>query len=341
MANYTASVLVEAQLILNERFASPEKRLKATGVLGAFLKNTQLAIPNIGALRTKEERPEKAYMLNRSKRSTSSSRTHNHTGNAGDSSEIAINWQTFSDVCSTSLKRADNNVYSDALILANEIENSLKNIYESVDSAGLTFLGTNKTGVNAASANGTFNSTNDVFEIDEANIARFLQYGKSMLRQNHHKGMADVILDPVLFLEAEHYLMQGASNDVNTAYQRAGLSGLYEAIGLADANYDNGLGYFIPEGTIGVVDWIPKQNRQGYGDYESVLGGYGQITDPRTGMAIAVHGYSERANTAAAGGDTQDVVTQWEFSVDVSFNNTPLSTADETTIFEVGVPTGA
>ncbi|WP_431129747.1 hypothetical protein [Flagellimonas flava] len=337
MANYAASVLAEAQLILAERFAAPEKRLKSPGVFGAFRKNTDIAIPNVGSLRTKEERPENGYFFNRAKRSVITSRTYDHTGTVADSTEVAFSWATYGDKAQTSLKRSDNNVFADAQILANELENMFKNIYEGIDGAALTYLGTNKTTVNGATKNGVFDATNDVFEIATANIARFIQHGKSMLRQNYYSGSADAILDPALFLEAEHYLNQGSGNSVNTAYQASLGAQIWEAIGLSDANYPIGAGYFVPEGTIGVVDWIPRQNREGKGDFDSVLGGYGSIVDPISGLTFAVHSYAQRADTSASGGDTQDEVQEWEISVDLSFNKAPLTAAGETTIFEVGI----
>ncbi len=336
MANYAASVLVEAQLILNDRLAGAEKRLKApANVVGAFMKNTSLALPNVGDLRTKEERPEKAYFQNRTKRSNTSSRTHNHTGAVGDSTEVTLAYSTYGDKFTTSLKRSDNNIYADAQIMANELENAFKNIYESMDAAALAYLGTNKTTVNAATKNGVFDTTNDVFEIANANIARFIQHAKSMARQNYYTGRTELILDPVLFLEAEHYLNQGSGNATNTSYQIG--ENLWEAVTFADANYTDGAGYIIPEGTIGMVDWIPLQNRRGEGSYDTYTGGYGSIVDPISGLTMAVHAYSDRADTSSSGGDTQDVNTEWEISVDVSWNKAPLTTSGETTIFEIGM----
>ena len=336
MANYAASVLEEAKLILTQRFSAPEKRLKAPGVMGAFMKNTDLAIPNVGALRTAAARAEKGYFFNRSKRSNTAARAHDHTGSVGDSTEVAFSWATYGDKFQTSLKRSENNIFNDAQLLANEIDNAFKNIYESADTAALAYLGTNKTTVNAATKNGVFNTANDAFEIATASIARFIQHAKSMARQNYHTGGAELILDPVLFLEAEHYLNQAGGNSTNTAYQIAGVN-LWEAITLSDANYASGAGYIIPEGTIGVVDWTPQKNRAGWGDFESYNGGYGTITDPRTGLTMALHGYSQRADTSSAGGEVQDVTTEWELSVDLSFNKSPLTAAGETTIFEIGM----
>lgn len=339
MANYAASVLAEAKLILAERFAAPEKRLKTAGVFGAFLKNTEIAMPNIGDLRTSVNRAEKAYFQNRTKRANGGARSHEHTGTVGDSTEVALSWTTYSDTAQTSLKRSRNNVFADAQILANELENMFKNIYEAADADALAFLGTNKTTTNAATRNGVWDATNDVFEIATANVARFIQYGKSMLAQNYYTNPAELILDPVLFLEAEHYLQQGRGNSTNLSYQDIGIAGIYNAITLNDANYLDGAGYFIPEGTIAVADWTDPVNARGYGDFETVLGGYGTITDPFTGLQYQIHGYSNRADTSGAGGEVQDIVTEWEISKDFSFNKAPLTTAGESTIFEVGLTT--
>ncbi len=336
MANYAASVLAEAKLIIAERFSAPEKRLKTVGVLSAFMKNSEIAIPNLGALRVKEERAEKGYFQNRSKRTVLTGRTHDHSGSVGDSSEVEFSWSTYGDKAQTSLKRSDNNLFSDAQLLANEIDNMVKNIYEGMDDAALAYLATNKSGVNAATKNGSFNGTNDVFEIQAADVNRFIQSGKSMLRQNYYSSAADVILDPLLYVEAEFLANQGGSNATNFGFQFSGVD-IMESVGLTDVNYTDGAGYFIPQGTIGMVDWIPQQNRNGEGNLESYVGGYSTIVDPISGLTFALHAYQDRADTSASGGDTQDVVMEWELSVDISFNHSPLTQANETTIFESGI----
>ena len=335
MANFAASVLAEAKLIVADRYKDPEKRLKVSGVLPAIQKSTNLAMPGVGALRTKEERAEKAYFFNRTKRANTSSRTYNHTGVVGDSTEIALSWATYGDKFQTSLKRADNNIFASAELMANELDNAVKNINESIDTAVLSFLATSASGVNVATKNGSFNGTNDVFEVLAADSGRFFQYAKSMLRQNFYKGTADIIADPILFAEAEFLAAQGAGNSVNSGFQMGGLS-YYEAVGLADANYANGIAYAIPQGTYGIVDWIPQQNRAGHGAYESAVGGFGSFVDPISGMTFALHGYAAGADTSAAGGDTQDVVMNWELTVDLSMNKAPITTATESTIFAVG-----
>lgn len=335
MANYAASVLAEAKLILAARYASPEKRLKVSGVFGAFQKNTSLAIPNVGTLRTLETRAEKGYFHNRTKRSNTATRTAAHTGAVADSTEKSFSWAGYGDKFKTSMKRSDGNLFSDAEIMANEMDNAFKNINEAIDTAALAYLATNKSGVNVATKNGAFNGTNDAWEVLLADSDRFFQYAKSMARQNYYKGGLDAILDPIKFAEAERLAAQGAGNSTNQGFQFGGVS-FHEAIGLADANYAKGMGYWIPEGSIGAVDWIPSQNRAGHGNYDSVLGGYGSVIDPISGLMMAVHGYTARGDTSAAGGAAQDDVTEWEITVDLSLNHSPMTVTDETTILEVG-----
>lgn len=335
MANYAASVLAEAKLILAARYASPEKRLKSSGVFAAFQKNTDLAIQNVGTLRTLETRAEKGYFFDRTKRANTSSRTYNHTGAVSDSTEVAFSWATYGDKFTTSMKRSDGNIFSDAQLMANEIDNAVKNINESIDAAALAYFATNKSGVNVADKNGAFNGTNDCWEVALANKGRFFQYIQSMLKQNYYKGGSDAILDEIAFAEAQYLAAQGAGNSTNQSFQFGGMS-FHEAIGLADGNYTGGFGYVVPEGTIGAVDWIPSQNRMGHGDYDSVLGGYGSMVDPISGLTLAVHGYTARGDTSSAGGAAQDDVSEWEISVDLSLNHSPINVTDETTIFEVG-----
>ena len=336
MANYAAAVLLEAQLILNERLNAPEKRLKAGGAMNAFMKNTEFSVPNIGDLRAKEERPEGIHFMNRSKRTNATfTRTHNHTGTVGDSTKVATAWKTFGDKCQTSLKRADNNVYTDAQMLANELDNIFKNIHEDIDAHALTQLGTMRTQVNGATKGGTWSAANNTWQIAAANKDRFIQQVKSMMRQNYYNGQYDLVADSLLFGELEFRAAQGGGNATNLGFQYGGVD-IMENVKLTDANYANGVGYMIGQGTIGVVDWIPTQNRQGRGSYDTVLGGYGSIVDPITGLSFAVHGYSGRADTSGAGGDTQDDVLELEVSIDLSFNKAPLTVANESTVFQVG-----
>lgn len=333
MANFSPSNLVAAQLMLQDKFKSPENRFKASPVMSMGLKNQGILVQDYQSLRTREDRALYAYLLNRTKRSTTSSRTHNHSGNRGDSTQMSLTWTTFVDKFSLSIKQMDNNMVGFNETLAHQIENAMKNIIESAETYIVSNLQTNRTQVNDATANGTFNATNDVFEISSS--TQFWQILKSMMRQNDYKGMFDVITNSYGFVDAEYQAAQGQSNAANTQFQFQGMN-IAESYELADTNYPaTNISLIMPEGGFAVLPWIPKQNRNGYGDYSTYNGGYGSLSDPfGLGMQFAVHGYSERADASASNGSAQDDVMQFELSVDLAIPLAPLSTANETVIFE-------
>lgn len=343
MADYAASVLAKAQMMVNDRFQAAEMRMKPSAGLDLLRKNTDFLVPQIQVLRDREDRPTKAYLKNRTSRAAGSTRTHNHTGNRADSTEVDIAFTTYSDRFSTSLKRGDNNLLTNAEILAHEIDNALMNLHESIETAVVAWLDTNKNQVSAppsgALRRATFNATNDVYEIALTEIDEFWNIMQSVAMQEKYPGQLEVLADSLLTSKGRFQANQGTGNSTNLGFQFAGVN-VNESIELADAtNYNNGLAYAFPVGMAGVLDWIPKQNRAGKGNFDSVLGGYGTIVDPMTGLTLAVHGYTERADTSGSNGNAQDEVTEWEISVDLSFQKAPITTANQTPILAFGIPT--
>jgi hypothetical protein len=156
------------------------------------------------------------------------------------------------------------------------------------------------------------------------------------MRQNKYKGNYDVIASPAAYVDAEFFLNQGNANQVNTGFQFAGLN-IIESVELADANYAGGIALVLPEGNFGCLPWIPKQNRQGWGDGElNSVGRFMSIPDPLgSGMDFALSVYAVRADDSASNGSSQDVTLQFELSVDISWIVAPLSTATESVVYEV------
>lgn len=340
MADYAASVMARAQVMLNDQFQSAELREKPSPTLMALLEQRNFLIPDLKALRTREDRPTSTYLKNRTTRTLTNARTHNHTGNVGDSTQVDITYTTYTDRFSTSLKRGDNNIFSDAEILANEMRNSLINLHEGIETALVTYLDTNKTQVSAppsaALKRATFNATNDVYEIAAGNSDEYWHIIASVFRQEkYNQSMFKVISDSLLTSRGEFQANQGTGNSTNLGFQ-FGPVDVNESIELTDANYAGGISLAWPMGLVGILDWIPIQNRQGKGNFDSVLGGFSTMTDPLTGLEFAVHAYTERATTAATNGNAQDEVTQWEMSIDLSPQHAPLTTANASPIFAFG-----
>ena len=333
MANFSPSNLVAAQLMVNARYQAPEARYKQTPVLELGLASANSLIPNAASLRTREDRAVKAYLNARSKRTAGSTRVHNHTGSFGDTLEQTLTWGIYSDKFSIGLKQLDNNVFDFNTALSFQFENAMKNVVEKAETTILTALQTAKSAINVATKNGTFSAVNSTFEI--ADQARFYQYLKSMMSQNFYTGEIDVIADPIAFANAQYQSAQGSSNANNNAFQFNGMN-IVLSNELASATYSSAdLVLAMPKGAFGLIPWIPKQNVQGVGDFMSYVGGYSTMQDPwGLGLTFAVHGYSARTDTSGSNGNTQDVLMEFEVSIDIASAIAPLSTATETPIFQ-------
>lgn len=341
MANYGASVLQKAQVMLNDRFSSAEMRTKPSSILMMLLKNRDFLIPDLAQLRDREDRATSTYIKNRAQRTLLNARSHNHSGAVADSTEVAINYTTYADVAQTSLKRADNNLFNDAEILSHEIENMLINLHEGIESDLVQWLDTVKTQASNPPAGSlkraTFNATTNVYEVAAGNADEYLSIAKSIFRQEKFGGgLFDAIIDSGLYTVQEKQANQGAGNSTNLSFQFSGVEAR-ESIEISDGTYTNGLGYFVPQGMAGIIDWIPPVNKAGKGDFQSVLGGFSTIVDPMTGLTFGLHGYTERGDTSAANGNVQDEVTEWELSLDLSPQHAPIvtNTSGQSPIFAI------
>lgn len=63
----------------------------------------------------------------------------------------------------------------------------------------------------------------------------------------------------------------------------------------------------------------------------------GALLNPTDGLQYAVHSYEERADGTSVNGQKQDVITQTEISIDLSFNHAPDSTATRTPLMAFAI----
>lgn len=346
MANFSPSNLVAAQTTLIESFTEAEMREKILPSIQLGLKNQNVLVKGAEELRKREDRAVYGYAMSRQVRATGSQRSATHTGNRGDSMQMPLTWNTFSDTFSISLKQMDNNIFSFNQAMAQNIKNCILNIHSAIETANITYLLAAKNQVvettTPVGSYVTWNATNHVHEIGSSYSNRFTQLAKAVMRSNKYNGnMFDAIFDNQLYTNAEFWASQGGSNAQNTAFQFTGMN-INPSIELSDSDYTNGVALVMQPGTYAMIPWIPKQNREGYGDYNSFLGGYGSIIDPITnpngiysgGLVFAVHGYALRADTSSENGVEQDNEMEFEISIDVANALTPLSVANESVVYE-------
>jgi len=262
---------------------------------------------------------------------------YNHAGSKGDSSVLVPAWTSYDDKFYYSLKQANGSVWSLDDELMSEMTNLFINFAEGLESAAATYIHSNRSGVNTYARQGTFNATNDVFEItaDTTNVLstgyRGVQIIKSAMDANKWRGMALVAYcDTVMYDKFEALANQGSGNQNNLSFQYSGVEFIksVEMDALAVAlGYEDGYCVVAPNGTLATLDWIPVQNRQGI---VTSVNKYGTLIDPNTGLTLASHSYEARANETANNGENQDVKVENQAFTYISFNHAPLTEADET-----------
>lgn len=308
----------------NKKYEAPEMRMKPAPAFGLLTANESILIVGAETLKTRDDRPIEAHLLTRTKRSAGSARAHDHTGTIDDSQKVTLTWTTKSDKFTISLKLLDKSVFDFNTVLANKFEQACMNILEDKETEAVAYLRAQRATQQPTLKGLTFSAANDSAEISAVDLEnkRFFARTRSLMRQNYFGNQIDMIVDSNMAVHAEFLAAQGTANATNYGYQFSGLS-IAESVELNDDNYAEGSALVMPSGSVSALNWIPKQNRTGWGDYNSSVGGYGTFNF--MGYTFAVHGYAARANTSGSNGDLQDVTMEFEVSLDSSYNKAPLS----------------
>jgi hypothetical protein len=323
MANFDTSNLFTAQTMLSKKYVAPEMRVKPAPAFDLLSTNSDFLVESAELLRTREDRAIEAHLLARTKRAAGAGRTHNHTGTFDDTAKVTLAWTTKSDKTAISLKLLDKSVFDFNTVLANKLEQCCINILEDKETEAIAYLRAQRATQQPSLKGATFNAATDAVEISADDVAakQFFARTRSIMRQNYFRGALDIIGDSNVIVTAEFLAAQGAGNATNYGYQFLNLN-IAESVELDDPNY-TAAALVMPAGSVAALNWIPKQNRNGEGDYNSFVGGYGVFK--YRGYTFALHGYAERADTSATNGNAQDVLLQFELSLDSSFNKAPLN----------------
>lgn len=337
MANYTLANLVKAQIKLGGEFASNDTRFRIPVIFKLFLEGAEELFPNYKTLKTSDTRSIEANYWKRTATTLlTTGRSHNHTGTGGDSGVMTPTWATYSDTFSMTLKQADTSTWSWQEEFNNEIMQKIITFADGLDAVASNYLFANRSGVNTAAVKGTFDTTNDVYEIVQSTFEQdAIMISRVVMDINKYQGQElNIVCDSYSYTTFLRLAAQGATNATNQSFQFMNVRFLHDAslttkaVAL-DATYVKGFWEVIPKGHIGVLNWIPKQNRQGL---ETKIQTYGSINNPVDGLQYAFHSYETRADGTSVNGQKQDEVIQSEISIDLFFTHAPSSTANETPI---------
>lgn len=339
MANYTPSNLVAGQANLMSAFQKGELRYREPVVWKSLLANQPISTPDYESLRLREDRTFTLNYFTRTSRALGTGRSHAPTGTKGDTAIITPTFATKSDTFYTSMKQADNNMRTLQEMFNNELMNSAVNFIEGLEDLSANFIFDNRSGVNGVAVDGTFNGTNDVYEItDSTNGNRAIQITKMVMDILKYQVQLDIYCDSLAWNKFEYLRAQGGANSVNTAYQfESGSLTFYhapdmnaEVLALGAGAYTKGFWLAVPKGMTVALDWIPQQNRRGVSQIANRE--YGTIINPIDGKSYAMFKYLEGADESGNNGQTQDIKETVELSLDVAFDKAPLTAAGETVI---------
>jgi len=343
MANYADSLWSAAQYKLDDMMTKPEFKHKPSAALSVFLKNTNMLVPASAREAAWNQKPSDQIALNiksLSKHTVAlgSARAHNHTGAIGDSTTVTPTYTTYSRKFKYSKKQADRNVFALAEMIAAEVRSAAIDLHGGIETALMALLNTNKSQVvvDANPQSGVWDAAGFLFGVYQSDKSQYFQYLKMFMNEQYYGGSFDVINNVRAQAQAMYLGQQGQGNATNLGWQIDGLNMVASTELSNVAGYD-WMSYIIPEGTIGILPWIPLLNRQGDGDPFVIGGRYSTIADPLgSGLTFAVHEYAVAADNSAAAGETQDVNVEVEISIDLAPIIAPISTANASPIFKAG-----
>ena len=352
MANFVASQLVAAQAKITQRFQEQELRRKQNPAAALAFKNLSATIPGHVELRGREDRPVSAYVFARKAATNGTARASRPSGPKGNTFAYGLTWQTISESFNISLKQGDSNLFSREEMLQNELMQAVQAIHDRLGTTLLAYISAHRNGLPLTSPSGaSWNTDNNAYEIASGDATFFFQKLGAIMRQHNYRGLLDVIGDSTAFQKASQLRAQGQQNAQNLAFQFDNINLLEttEAV-TAVAGYTKGAAFAMPEATLALLPWIPKQNRNGWGDMDTYNGGYGIMDDPfgtsimvsvpdptapgkiisiPVPLQYAVYAYTVPSDDSANNGGTQDQVTTFEISLDIAPTLAPLSGVNE------------
>lgn len=337
MANYLTANLVKYQAKIMQMFNMGELRVRTPDVFNSLRKNTELMVPSHKEIKNSAKRTtgEVNYFARSSRTLGTAGEVYNHTGARGDSQVLVPSWASYDDKFYYDIKQANGSVYDLNDELMNEMINLNNNFSEGLETAAVDWIFANRSGVNVSTAQGAFNGTNDAFEITEAfdNLTsigyRVAQIIKSNMKINKWTGALTIYCDTVGFDKMQALAANGGSNSINTSFQFSGMTFIHSVeldAKAASLLYTKGFFVAEPDMTTAVLDWVPVQNRTGFVGPDNK---YSSIIHPSTGLTLAMHEYSARADESANNSENQTVKTEVQAFSYISLNYSPLTTADE------------
>lgn len=338
---YADTVLQAARAFLkdenNKKF---QLRPNFTKILNVFLKDREYTIPALSSIKQATTQTTTAMYLKTKDFTISSSKSCAPTGEQSGSGSVNLTWTQKGFKIYTSFKQHAGNEVNMGRALANDLYNAEASFWtrsSGIDAALLTYLETNKSGVNNGSS-GTFDSTNDIMWVSNANKNRFYNLVTADMQMNNYMPIYNEVHNTAWTAEQQYYVNQGAGNSINTQFQFSGFEFMPSnliSVGTIGGNTYGSIHYIVPDGGVAILDWNDPLNRAGKVSGNKSWSTFQSIFHPE--FTFDLYKVSDCADTSSDGGATQDYTEVWEFTLNYALAKQPISVATEEAIFKYGI----
>lgn len=194
----------------------------------------------------------------------------------------------------------------------------LQAFYAELDSDLVAYLEASISQVNASTLFG--GATAGIVTVPLAKKEEFYQSIPSIMFRNDLSAQRVIdIANPEAMIMYDSIARQGAGNAVNTAYQISNFAP-YRSNRVVNALNMTETHYLVPEGNIGLLDWVPMDYRENKRLHETDL--WTTVTDPMYGLTWGLRYKAKCADlSAVVGGQTaltNAYVDMYEFSIDLA-----------------------
>jgi hypothetical protein len=329
MANYTDSNLEAAVARFIGSFTDGMERSPFIEFWKVLQKNSDYIFPEAMAVRESSKRSIKTKIMKTILETPTGERSCTINGTFGDAVTQTLNWTSVALAGKVSMKQHQDNEFALQEAIQKRIADLRKSILTSLEASGQAWFAANRSTVNDATSYGSFDATNNVFEIAalDADQPGFLPIAEQMLNENRYRsGMYDMIANGFTIPQLRYYANQGQQNGANTIFGFENFQNIVNGLGYNDANYPNWFGYAMQSNLVGVLNWIPadyRNPREGQSVADN-LGVKQWFEDPEIpGLIWAMKTILECDDTSAANGGDDDEVLKIQLSTDFSINYAP------------------
>jgi hypothetical protein len=337
MANYATSVLLEARKKLGEMSQDVfNQRAVLSQVEPAFNAGRKF-IPNLNEIR--EANTQTAYVeyLTAVTDSLGSAKACSPSGTVGDSSHALVSLGQLVATASMSEKRHHGNDYKMAEALANRLIVLEKNLLYGaggLEALMVAYLEANRTYVNDCSAYASrphvwWAAPQYYLRAEAASIATFYSTVQADFGLNDYVGELWDVHNMDWTRIAALYAEQGTANNVNYSWQFDGIH-KQKTNHIVPTGYEAHKHYIFRDGAVAWWPWNDPVNKEGKTVGERTWTTYESKFIP--GLLYDLFIYSTCSDSRTSGGDIQDIVHQYELTINYSFAKQPLDTVNETPI---------